>query len=49
MLRYFTGRCLDACSTYPINIFEFGLKICDLEQNIEFQNSYIIGLPTEEL
>ena len=40
---------VDACSTQPINIFEFEQKVCTLEQSIEFQNLCKQALPTEEL
>ena len=36
MLRYFTCRCLNACSTQPVNIFKIEQKLCILEQNIGF-------------
>ena len=39
MLRYFTGGCLNAHSTQPVNNFKFEQKVCALEQSIGFQNS----------
>ena len=49
MLKYFTGRCLDAHFTQPVNIFEFKQKICTLEQGIEIPNLCKQAPPTEEL
>ena len=50
MLWYFTGGCIDAHSTQPVNIFTIHIKLQVLEQNIGFKNSYEINpASTEEL
>ena len=37
-LKYFTGGCLHAPSTQPVNILEIEQKFSTLKQSVEFQN-----------
>ena len=37
LLRYFTCRCLNACSIQPANIFKIESKLYTLQQNIDYR------------
>ena len=49
MLTYFIGGCLNAHTTWPINIFKIEQTLCILEKNIEFQELCKQAPPTEEV